>query len=322
MHRTETLQLVEALQQHFAAGLERHGGPFTRVTWLRDDGRHGGGHRLQTSHPFFSTASINVSQVHYDDEPQRPLACATALSTIIHPAHPLRPSLHLHVSRTDLRSGTSGWRLMADLNPSHPNAAQTERFDALLSAVLGADEGTAHAQGDRYFFIPALERHRGVVHFYLEGVTAALAWVDAFACTAIDTYLSFLAEPVPEATDAQRETQLRYHTLYLFQVLTLDRGTTSGLLIHDQNDLGIMGSLPARIDRALLASWEAKVPALQRPLVRALVEVLPTSGVLDDQARVRLAQTVRAHYRAHPDALALQASGDVVPPTVANHGAR
>jgi len=28
---------------------------------------------------------------------------------------------------------------------------------------------------------------------------------------------------------------------------------------------------------------------------------------------------VRRHYAEHPEALALQAQGDVVPPTVANH---
>ena len=81
-----------------------------------------------------------------------------------------------------------------------------------------------------------------------------------------------LRVPVLDEATAQ---QLAYHTLYFFQVLTLDRGTTSGLLVHDQNDLGIMGSLPAWVDRA--------------------------------------------HYRAHPEAVALQAAGDVVPPTVATH---
>ena len=41
---------------------------------------------------------------------------------------------------------------------------------------------------------------------------------------------------------------------YLFQVLTLDRGTTSGLLIHNQNDVGIMGSLSLYINKVLLSS--------------------------------------------------------------------
>jgi len=38
-----------------------------------------------------------------------------------------------------------------------------------------------------------------------------------------------------------------------------------------------------------------------------------------DNVRASLAQVVRSHYRAHPEALALQASGNIIPPTVANH---
>lgn len=321
--RQMALSLVTARQAHFTQGLEALASPFTRVQWLRDEGRHGGGTRTQAPQdPFFSAASVNVSQVHYDDEPQRRLASATALSTIVHPAHPLLPSLHLHVSLTQLREGTASWRLMADLNPSHELPAHTARFTQALTEVLGASAAAARAQGDRYFFIPALQRHRGVVHFYVEAWTAedGAALADRFAQTTIDTYLSFLSAPPPRApTDAERLTQLRYHTLYLFQVLTLDRGTTSGLLIHDQNDVGIMGSLPSRVDPALLKSWEPLVPEVQRALVRALVAALPPGGTLDDEVRARLAQVVRAHYQAHPEALALQASGDVVPPTVANH---
>jgi hypothetical protein len=103
------------------------------------------------------------------------------------------------------------------------------------------------------------------------------------------------------------------------QVLTLDRGTTSGLLVHDQNDLGILGSLPARIDRELLASWAEAVPELQRPLVEALVRCVPSSGDLTNAVKLDLAREVRSFYRAHPAALALQASGGTLPPTVANH---
>ena len=104
-------------------------------------------------------------------------------------------------------------------------------------------------------------------------------------------------------------------------MLTLDRGTTSGLLVHDQNDLGIMGSLPARVDRDLLASWQAKLMAPQDELVRKLVDVLPDTSPspVGEEVKLDLAQTVREHYRKHPEALALQASGNVIAPTVDNH---
>ena len=37
-----------------------------------------------------------------------------------------------------------------------------------------------------------------------------------------------------------------------FGVLILNRCTTSGLLVHDQNDVGIIGSLPSHVNRLLL----------------------------------------------------------------------
>ena len=137
--------------------------------------------------------------------------------------------------------------------------------------------------------------------------------------------MAILADALARATpitDADRAAQRAYHTLYLFQVLTLDRGTTSGLLVHDQNDVGILGSLPSHVDRALLASWRARVPAPQDQLVDALVAALPDAAPapVDTATKAALAAAVRAHYRRHPAALDLQATGGVAVPTVANHG--
>ncbi|MEM6930910.1 MAG: coproporphyrinogen III oxidase, partial [Myxococcota bacterium] len=112
-----------------------------------------------------------------------------------------------------------------------------------------------------------------------------------------------------------------YHTVYLFQVLTLDRGTTSGLLVHRDNDVGILGSLPSHVDRNQLASYAERVPEAQEPLVRALAAALPEISpvpVTDDVKR-DLARIVRRHYEHRPDALGFQATGNVLPPTVANH---
>lgn len=312
---------------HVARG---HAPAFAPVHWLRDAGRHGGGTRWAAMDtPLLSRASVNISQVHYDDLPDRRLASATALSTIVHPTHPHAPSVHVHVSWTELRAGGSYWRLMADLNPALPDPAQTARFAAALAEVAGPLYAEGQAQGDRYFFIPALDRHRGATHFYLEGHHTADAdadarFADAFACAALDAYAAILDDALraaPTPSPADEAAQLAYHTLYLFQVLTLDRGTTSGLLVHDQNDVGIMGSLPARVNADLLAGWAAKVPAVQRPLVDALVAAVRDGepGAVDTSTKRALAQAVRGHFKAHPEALALQASGGILPPTVANH---
>lgn len=339
----EVRALVADLQRRFVDRLEAVAGGlgdparFAPSSWLRDEGRHGGGVRFGVADTdTFDRASINTSSVHYDDAPERKLAAATALSAIVHPRHPRAPSIHVHVSHTETRDGHGYWRVMADLNPSSPEDSPLDRsvFQDALAAAAGPLFADGAAQGDRYFEIPALGRRRGVVHFYLEAYdsgdfAADFALARRVEEAAIDTYAAILAralEGAPPPDDGSRARQLAYHTVYLFQVTTLDRGTTSGLLVHDQNDVGILGSLPGHVDRRLLASWRARVPAPQGELVDALVEVLARTdrgdGVceVDEAAKAALAVAIRRHYTAHPDALALQASGDVVPPTVGNHG--
>lgn len=322
---------ILALQGLFVRGLEDLSiapDGFRETSWLRDEGRHGGGNRfgVQDSQGL-DRASINVSQVHYDDDPTKKLASATALSCIVHPKQPRAASVHLHISWTKLRNGAGTWRMMADLNPAIPDRAQTEAFRNALQSVSPELYEGASAQGDRYFWIPALGRHRGVSHYYLEGYStgdfaADLDFAERFGRAAITIYLRLLEERLDQSSSAaDRQTQLAYHSLYLFQVLTLDRGTSSGLLVHDQNDVGILGSIPGHVDRDLLASWRPLLPKLQAPLLDRILHALPQgspSPITDDVKRA-LAQAVREHYREFPEALALQASGDVLPPTVENH---
>ena len=184
-------------------------------------------------------------------------------------------------------------------------------------------------QGDRYFYIPALQRTRGVAHFYLEGWNSGNWWADhhlaeRFGISMIDTYCGIIKSVASEAaapTPDEQAQQRAYHSLYLLQVLTLDRGTTSGLLVHGDNDVGILGSLPSTVDLAVLEGWIDAMPSPQDALLRSILEALPPEAaptVCVDTKR-RLAQAVRDHYAAHPDALKLQARGNIVPPTVANH---
>jgi coproporphyrinogen III oxidase len=324
----QALAMVEALQKRFADGLETLCDEALTVSeWFRDDGRHGGGQRYGIAdNKLFGRASVNVSQVHYDDEPERPLASASALSTIVHPSHPLAPSVHIHVSWTERKDGMGYWRIMADLNPSIPNDADTQGFSDALRAAAPEQFDEAVEQGERYFFIPVLGRHRGVAHFYLENFNtgdfdADLELAQGVGAAAIDCYLGLLSSITTEPSEAERAAQLAYHTLYFFQVLTLDRGTTMGLLVHDQNDVGILGSLPPRIDKNLLASWRSRMPEPQDRLLDQLLAALPHTGTctIDTAVKQQLAVAVRTHYRQFPEALDLQASGNSTPPTVDNH---
>ena len=325
------MALLESLQHRFVSALEQLAGtPFDSTVWLRDDGRHGGGRRFSTADTsVLGRASVNVSQVHYDDEPDRKLGSASAISTIVHPTHPLAPSVHIHISWTEQKEGRGYWRIMADLNPAIPRDSDRLLFHKALRDAASGLVVEAMEQGDRYFFIPALNRHRGVIHFYLEGYNSGdfasdLALANRIGTAATDTYLSISRhslQEVTDPTDEQKAAQLAYHTLYFFQVLTLDRGTTTGLLVHDQNDVGILGSLPPRIDKNLLASWRSRMTGPQDRLLDRLLDALPNQGgcEVDDDAKQRLADAVRAHYRKHPEALAMQASGGTTPPTIDNH---
>ncbi len=330
----EAYTLVRSLQKRFAQKLDTlslelgEGKKFEEVTWLRDNGLHGGGSRFESRDTsLFNAASINVSQVHYDENPEKSLKSATAISTIIHPKNPNVPSIHIHISLTELRDSSSYWRVMADLNPSISNKQDTDTFSNSLKLLSGSLNDEGCLQGDKYFNIPALKRTRGVSHFYLENYATGNKAEDfklakEFGEGIIDTYVDIINAAFKTRTEISNENkkeQLAYHTLYLFQVLTLDRGTTSGLLVHSQNDVGIMGSLPTHIDRELLASWSEKVPSPQNELVSDLAKNINEKGEIDVATKIKLASAIREHYKKYPQALDLQASGNTIPSTVSNH---
>ena len=332
----EALKLVSSLQQRFVSGLEAISTSldmpqtFQAVEWLRDEGLHGGGIRYETADgAMIGRGSVNVSQVHYDDSPDKKLGSATAISTIIHPENPTSPSVHIHISWTEMKSGQGYWRIMADLNPSNDNMEDKQTFLHALKQAAPEQFETATQQGDTYFYIPVLARHRGIAHFYLEAYNSGNAQEDHALAekvgqAAMDTYMDILKHSLEVATppsEAEKAKQLAYHTLYFFQVLTLDRGTTTGLLVHNQNDVGIMGSLPARVDKSLLQTWVNQMPKPQDKLLQKLIDALPdTSPALVDKAvKQKLAEIVRSHYQQYPEAMTMQASGHHIPPTVQNH---
>jgi len=334
---TEAIQaykLVRALQKRFVDKLNHlsqtigENKNYEEVTWLRDEGIHGGGSRFEArDNTLFNTASVNVSQVHYDEDESKRLQSASAISTIIHPKNPNVPSIHIHISLTQIKGNDSYWRIMADLNPSIENNEDKEVFEKALKTLSKDTFEEGIKQGDKYFNIPDLNRHRGISHFYLENYKTSdikedYDFANSFGEGIIDTYIDIISNAFntrKTILEEDKKKQLDYHTLYLFQVLTLDRGTTSGLLIHNQNDVGIMGSLPTFVNKALLKSWQEKATKPQDELVSNLVEVIGDEGKVDKITKEKLAQVVREHYKKYPQALSMQASGNTVPSTVSNH---
>ena len=332
----EAYKLVTGLQSYFASKLGTvsaefgENKKFEEVSWIRDEGKNGGGSRFEArDESLFNRGSVNVSQIQYDNNPEKKLGSATAISTIIHPNNPHVPSMHMHISWTEMKNGAGYWRIMADLNPSLREERAKEKFDAILKNEAGEFAEQGIASGNKYFNIPALGRTRGVSHFYLENFNtgdfeADYAYAQNMGEKVIDTYIEIITEAIknnPTYTQEEKQEQLAYHTLYLFQVLTLDRGTTSGLLVHSQNDVGIMGSIPSHINRELLSTWVDKMQKPQDKLVLSLLEALPNimPTPVEIDTKKRLAQAVRGHYQEYPEALSMQASGEIIPPTVDNH---
>jgi len=327
-------ELVRSLQTRFVEKLndlsEKYGEnkKFEEVIWLRNSGTFGGGSRFEARDEiFFNRASVNVSQVHYEDDLTKSLDSATAISTIIHPKNPNLPSIHIHISLTILKDGNSYWRVMADLNPSIENLEDKKVFEKAIKEASKESFEEGVKQGEKYFFIPALNRHRGISHFYLENYKTNdkekdFSYALNFGEIVIDRYIlilknAFLNRQTFSVQDIKK--QLDYHTLYLFQVLTLDRGTTSGLLVHNENDIGIMGSLPKFVNKKLLESWIEKVPNPQDKLLIKIIETINDNGLIDAITKEKLANVVRNHYKEFPDSLKYQASGNIIPTTVNNH---
>ncbi len=329
--------LVKSLQKRFVDKLNSlsltlgENKNFEEVTWLRDEGIHGGGSRFESrDNILFNTASVNVSQVHYDEDETKKLQSASAISTIIHPKNPNVPSIHIHISLTQLRDGGTYWRVMGDLNPSILNIEDKKIFDESIKNLSASNYEEGTQQGNKYFIIPALNRHRGVSHFYLENYKTNnkkndYDFANSFGEGIIDTYINIIDNAFKtrkEISEEDIKAQLDYHTLYLFQVLTLDRGTTSGLLIHSQNDIGIMGSLPTLVNKKLLQAWSKNVDKPQDELVKNLAEALDEKGNVDIKTKEKLASIVRTHYKKYPEALSMQASGNSIPSTVSNHNTK
>lgn len=337
-HANLALVLVKNLQKRLVSNLEEVGTiagaeatTFKDVEWLRNEGAHGGGLRKEAPEGgCFNAASINISQVSYEDKPERKLASSTALSSIVHPSHPLAPSIHLHFSWTEYKNNDDGyWRMMADLNPAIPVEQDKQLFAKCLQQATADLYKKGREEGDLYFFIPQLDRHRGVVHFYLEKYFSGNFNRDLFlaktiANQVIGTYSEILIyhySQNPEPSSQQLQQQIEYHTVYFYQVLTLDRGTTAGLLVHADNDLGILGSLPNKIDKELFLSWAEKTEQPQDQLVRRIADCLPEQKIcrIDANAKLAIAQAIRDHYTQFPKALHMQATGSIVPQTIANH---
>lgn len=311
--------LLSGLQVYFVSKLNAlalqfgEGKSCKSVIWECNKGKHGGGKRYEArDKTLFNQLSVNVFQVHFEDEKKKALDLATVFSATIHPKNPHVPSMHISVSWEKMKEEKGCWYFTVDLNSSILNESTCDKniFSETLKNATGKlyEEGTL--QGERYFYIPVLGRHRGVSHFCLEGYDSGNFEEDKTLMlevgeSVINTYVEIMGAKLrehPTVTQEKKEEQLAYHTLYFFQVLTLDRGTVKSLLEHDQNDIGILSSLPSPINRNILSSWVEKMPAPQDLLLKQILKILPNAvpTPVDEKCKRLLANAIRKHYKKYP----------------------
>ncbi len=312
------LNMINNLQRRFVDGLSTFNETLpNEIFWYRNEGKNGGGKRFEfLNSSFILSASINISQVHYKPNNNKNLISATALSAIVHPFHSIHPSIHLHISLMKFINADYYWRVMADLNPSIPDDDQTKVFEQILTDIAPNHIEKAFDNGKKYFYIPSHNRYRGVCHFYLEKYKSNnfeedLRFAEKIGSNVISTYLSFLNSKKNIESDVINniDTRIAYHTLYFFQVVTLDRGTTAGLLVHNENDIGILGSLPFIINKNLLSSWIPITLDPQDLLLERIVNLMPNVALveIDSVLKIKIAEVIRKFYLEFPSALNNQA---------------
>jgi len=315
-------KMAKYIQEYFTNKLLKvsedfgDGKPFEKINWLRNNGINGGGDRLEGVSDIFNRASVNVSGVYYNNDNDRPIASADAISTIIHPSNPNAPSIHMHFSYTKPKKKNGYFRVMADLNPSINDNKYKSDFENSLKKSTNDFYDLGSKQGDMYFKIPSLNRTRGIKHFYLDGFNNAsfeedLKSIQNIATSTIDTYISILNDSlkiIPSKAEYQR--QIDYHSLYFLQVLTLDKGTTAGLLANNENDLGVMASIPKKVNATLLQSWVSKLPYPQNELLESLINCLDNDNIatINDKEKLKFTSIIREFYSKYPEALSLQAN--------------
>ncbi len=246
---------------------EGQGGPagrFERKAWTRE-GDGGGGVMALMRGRVFEKIGVNVSVVHghFSGEFRQAIPgaveadgafWAAGLSLVAHPRSPLVPAAHINTrmiatSKTWFGGG-------ADLTPTFPIEADTERFHAALKAACDAhpvaDHGRFKAWCDRYFFLPHRNEPRGVGGIFFDDLAsgdwdADFAFLREVGTAFGQVYPELVRRHLHETWSAeQRHAQLVKRGRYVEFNLLYDRGTSFGLKTGG-NVEAILMSLPPEV---------------------------------------------------------------------------
>ena len=217
--------LVHTLQARYATALAKvakawgHPATLTPVTWLETRGRRRtapAGPRHSGVRPCSPTSGcITATCPKSHSTPPRSAVSCIRVTT--------RPAMHMHIRGRPCGTATpTGASWPTSTRRSQRCAHRADRARDAAAADTAWEEG--RDQGDRYFYIPAPQRTRGVAHF-TEGWNSGNWWADhhlaeRFGISMIDTYCEILESVAAEAAAPPTSIaqQRAYHSLYLLQV--------------------------------------------------------------------------------------------------------
>lgn len=292
-------EMVQATQDSICAALADldGSGPFRVDAWTRPEGGVGKSCVLQGG-KVFEKAGVNVSVVHGTLSPEaartmgggqhltdpRDLSFyATGLSLVLHPHHPMVPTVHANYRYFERGPGRgpdgtpAAWWFGggADLTPSYLYDEDAAHFHGVHKAACDRHDPafypTFKAWADRYFHIPHRGETRGIGGIFFDNLCDRpaedlMAFVADCAQSFLPAYLPLVRRRLNEPFGAEHKAwQQQRRGRYVEFNLVYDRGTTFGLRTAGRIE-SILMSLPAT------AGWTycAPEPAPDSPEGRLL----------------------------------------------------
>lgn len=257
----------EAIEQEYAdknPEVAATMGKFERTNWERPDLKEnegGGGTMSVMKGNVFEKVGVNISTVHgffsEDFRKQIPGAAetgafwASGISLVAHMKNPHVPAVHMNTRHIVTEKSWFGGG--ADLNPSHPNDADTKTFHAAFEKTCHAEDPSFHKtfkeKCDEYFYIPHRQKSRGVGGIFYDYLNrdnweADFNFTQEVGKTFLDIYPKLVRQNMDkEWNEAEKEEQLIYRGHYAEFNLVYDRGTKFGLQTNGNTE-AILMSLP------------------------------------------------------------------------------
>jgi coproporphyrinogen III oxidase len=242
-------------------------GRFERTTWSRPDaeaGDGGGGEMSIMRGRVFEKVGVNISTVHGVFSPEFRKSIpgagddgkfwASGISLVAHMRSPLVPAVHMNTRH--IVTSTAWFGGGADLTPTFPDAADTERFHAALRTACESTPAGDYPRFkkwcDEYFHLPHRGEARGVGGIFYDNLNtgdwkADMDFTGAVGEAFLEAYPEIVRRHMNKSwTPEQRRALLVKRGRYVEFNLIYDRGTLFGLKTGGHTE-AILMSLPPEV---------------------------------------------------------------------------